>query len=155
MITARNNAMVSAPLIFFFPQKHPMLGKLVILYYFSLETEVPDDEYYDEDDHNEVVQYLLDVVDEEAQNLLNRNNTTSEAQSLLHLKKAASEDHPPGKETLKKHIVNSKILLETRCPVSNWFGKRESWHWIHVWAESFPRTTQANGCWFQWTSDAV
>uniref|UniRef100_A0A803VHV4 Tyrosine-protein phosphatase non-receptor type 13 n=1 Tax=Ficedula albicollis TaxID=59894 RepID=A0A803VHV4_FICAL len=52
---------------------------------------VPDDEYYDEDDHNEVVQYLLDVVDEEAQNLLNQNNATSEAQSLLHLKKA-SED---------------------------------------------------------------
>ncbi|NXT64484.1 PTN13 phosphatase, partial [Chaetops frenatus] len=58
-------------------------------------TEVPDDEYYDEDDHNEVVQYLLDVVDEEAQNLLNRNNATSEAQSLLHLKKAASENHLP------------------------------------------------------------
>uniref|UniRef100_A0A8C4V7Y1 Tyrosine-protein phosphatase non-receptor type 13 n=1 Tax=Falco tinnunculus TaxID=100819 RepID=A0A8C4V7Y1_FALTI len=54
------------------------------------------DEYYDEDDHNEVVQYLLDVVDEEAQNLLNRNNATSEAQSLLHLKKAALEDHLPG-----------------------------------------------------------
>ncbi|NXL96506.1 PTN13 phosphatase, partial [Tyrannus savana] len=56
-------------------------------------TEIPDDEYYDEDDHNEVVQYLLDVVDEEAQNLLNCSNATSEAQSLLHLKKAASEDH--------------------------------------------------------------
>ncbi|OXB84108.1 UNVERIFIED_CONTAM: hypothetical protein H355_012226 [Colinus virginianus] len=59
------------------------------------ETEVPDDEYYDEDDHNEVVQYLLDVVDEEAQNLLNRNSATSEAQSLLHVKKATSEDHLP------------------------------------------------------------
>uniref|UniRef100_A0A663LY17 Tyrosine-protein phosphatase non-receptor type 13 n=1 Tax=Athene cunicularia TaxID=194338 RepID=A0A663LY17_ATHCN len=58
-----------------------------------MKTEVPDDEYYDDDDHNEVVQYLLDVVDEEAQNLLNSNNSTSEAQSLLHLKKAASEDH--------------------------------------------------------------
>ncbi|XP_015480865.1 tyrosine-protein phosphatase non-receptor type 13 isoform X5 [Parus major] len=58
-------------------------------------TEFPDDEYYDEDDHNEVVQYLLDVVDEEAQNLLNQNNVTSEAQSLLHLKKAASENHLP------------------------------------------------------------
>ncbi|XP_019381501.1 PREDICTED: tyrosine-protein phosphatase non-receptor type 13 isoform X2 [Gavialis gangeticus] len=41
------------------------------------ETEMPDDEYYDEDDHNEVVQYLLDVVDEEAQNLLNRSRATS------------------------------------------------------------------------------
>ncbi|NXI53878.1 PTN13 phosphatase, partial [Chloroceryle aenea] len=60
------------------------------------ETEVPDDEFYDEDDHNEVVQYLLDVVDEEAQNLLlNRNNAASEAQSLLHLKKSASEYHLP------------------------------------------------------------
>ncbi|XP_025958556.2 tyrosine-protein phosphatase non-receptor type 13 isoform X2 [Dromaius novaehollandiae] len=59
------------------------------------ETEVPDDEYYDEDDHNEVVQYLLDVVDEEAQNLLNRNNATSEAQNLLHLKNATSDDHLP------------------------------------------------------------
>ncbi|NXG01634.1 PTN13 phosphatase, partial [Sakesphorus luctuosus] len=69
-------------------------------------TEIPDDEYYDEDDHNDVVQYLLDVVDEEAQNLLNRNNVTSEAQSLLHLKKAASEDHLPveinGKRTEDK-----------------------------------------------------
>ncbi|NXP11952.1 PTN13 phosphatase, partial [Thinocorus orbignyianus] len=63
------------------------------------ETEAPDEvaefQYYDEDDHNEVVQYLLDVVDEEAQNLLNHNNATSEAQSLLHLKKVASEDHLP------------------------------------------------------------
>ncbi|XP_061848948.1 tyrosine-protein phosphatase non-receptor type 13 isoform X2 [Colius striatus] len=59
---------------------------------YKSETEVPDDEYYDEDDHNEVVQYLLDVVDEEAQNLLNHNNATSEAQRL-HLKKSASEEH--------------------------------------------------------------
>ncbi|XP_062430305.1 tyrosine-protein phosphatase non-receptor type 13 isoform X2 [Rhea pennata] len=57
------------------------------------ETEVLEDEYYDEDDHNEVVQYLLDVVDEEAQNLLNRNNATSEAQDHLHLKNATSDDH--------------------------------------------------------------
>uniref|UniRef100_A0A663LX82 Tyrosine-protein phosphatase non-receptor type 13 n=1 Tax=Athene cunicularia TaxID=194338 RepID=A0A663LX82_ATHCN len=47
-----------------------------------MKTEVPDDEYYDDDDHNEVVQYLLDVVDEEAQNLLNSNNSTSEAQKM-------------------------------------------------------------------------
>uniref|UniRef100_A0A8C3MBG3 Tyrosine-protein phosphatase non-receptor type 13 n=1 Tax=Geospiza parvula TaxID=87175 RepID=A0A8C3MBG3_GEOPR len=66
---------------------HSVLGKLVILHYLPSGTEVPDDEYYDEDDHNEVVQYLLDVVDEEAQNLLNQNNATSEAQTLLHLKK--------------------------------------------------------------------
>lgn len=66
------------------------------MHYLSSGTEVPDDEYYDEDDHNEVVQYLLDVVDEEAQNLLNQNNATSEAQNLLHLQKAASENHLPG-----------------------------------------------------------
>lgn len=75
---------------------HFVLGKLVILHCLSSGTEAPDDEYYDEDDHNEIVQYLLDVVDEEAQNLLNQNNATSEAQSLLHLKKAASENHLPG-----------------------------------------------------------
>lgn len=75
---------------------HSVLGKLVILHCSPSGTEVPDDEYYDEDDHNEVVQYLLDVVDEEAQNLLNQNNAASEAQSLLHLKKAASENHLPG-----------------------------------------------------------
>uniref|UniRef100_A0ACB8E920 Tyrosine-protein phosphatase non-receptor type 13 n=1 Tax=Sphaerodactylus townsendi TaxID=933632 RepID=A0ACB8E920_9SAUR len=39
--------------------------------------EVQDDDSYDEDDHNEVIQYLLDVVDEEAQNLLNRSNAVS------------------------------------------------------------------------------
>uniref|UniRef100_A0A803V2Q9 Tyrosine-protein phosphatase non-receptor type 13 n=1 Tax=Ficedula albicollis TaxID=59894 RepID=A0A803V2Q9_FICAL len=61
---------------------HSILGKLVILHCLSSGTEVPDDEYYDEDDHNEVVQYLLDVVDEEAQNLLNQNNATSEAQKM-------------------------------------------------------------------------
>ncbi|NWU95270.1 PTN13 phosphatase, partial [Upupa epops] len=59
------------------------------------EMEPSDDEYYNEDDHNEVVQYLLDVVDEEAQNLLNRNNAISEAQSLLPPKKAMSENHLP------------------------------------------------------------
>uniref|UniRef100_A0A8D2NDZ2 Tyrosine-protein phosphatase non-receptor type 13 n=1 Tax=Zonotrichia albicollis TaxID=44394 RepID=A0A8D2NDZ2_ZONAL len=61
---------------------HAVLGKLVILHCLPSGAEVPDDEYYDEDDHNEVVQYLLDVVDEEAQNLLNQNNATSEAQKM-------------------------------------------------------------------------
>ncbi|OXB65976.1 hypothetical protein ASZ78_006631, partial [Callipepla squamata] len=74
------------------------------------ETEVPDDEYYDEDDHNEVVQYLLDVVDEEAQNLLNRNSATSEAQSLLHVKKATSEDYLPGTESLEKQCIYALSL---------------------------------------------
>uniref|UniRef100_A0A670KBJ4 Tyrosine-protein phosphatase non-receptor type 13 n=1 Tax=Podarcis muralis TaxID=64176 RepID=A0A670KBJ4_PODMU len=47
------------------------------------KAEVQDDDSYDVDDHNEVIQYLLDVVDEEAQNLLNRSN-------------AASGNHLPG-----------------------------------------------------------
>uniref|UniRef100_A0A8C6NEB8 Tyrosine-protein phosphatase non-receptor type 13 n=1 Tax=Melopsittacus undulatus TaxID=13146 RepID=A0A8C6NEB8_MELUD len=75
----RNNAMVSASV---FSEKTPYIRKTCPFILFSLKTEVPDDEYYDEDDHNEVVQYLLDVVDEEAQNLLNRNNGTSEAQKM-------------------------------------------------------------------------
>uniref|UniRef100_A0A8C6JTS3 Tyrosine-protein phosphatase non-receptor type 13 n=1 Tax=Melopsittacus undulatus TaxID=13146 RepID=A0A8C6JTS3_MELUD len=74
-----NNAMVSASV---FSEKTPYIRKTCPFILFSLKTEVPDDEYYDEDDHNEVVQYLLDVVDEEAQNLLNRNNGTSEAQKM-------------------------------------------------------------------------
>lgn len=85
--------MVSASI---FSEKTSYIRKTCLFILLSLKTEVPDDEYYDEDDHNEVVQYLLDVVDEEAQNLLNRNNVTSEAQSLLHLKKATSEDPLPG-----------------------------------------------------------
>uniref|UniRef100_A0A8B9J0R5 Tyrosine-protein phosphatase non-receptor type 13 n=1 Tax=Amazona collaria TaxID=241587 RepID=A0A8B9J0R5_9PSIT len=75
MIKFRNNAMVSASI---FSGKTSYIRKACPFILFSLKTEVPDDEYYDEDDHNEVVQYLLDVVDEEAQNLLNRNNGTSE-----------------------------------------------------------------------------
>uniref|UniRef100_A0A670Z081 Tyrosine-protein phosphatase non-receptor type 13 n=1 Tax=Pseudonaja textilis TaxID=8673 RepID=A0A670Z081_PSETE len=45
---------------------------------FFFKAEVQDEDSYDEDDHNQVIQYLLDVVDEEAQNLLNRNNSASE-----------------------------------------------------------------------------
>ncbi|XP_053112418.1 tyrosine-protein phosphatase non-receptor type 13 isoform X1 [Hemicordylus capensis] len=44
---------------------------------YNNNSDVQDDDSYDEDDHNEVIQYLLDVVDEEAQNLLNRSNATS------------------------------------------------------------------------------
>ncbi|NXF52335.1 PTN13 phosphatase, partial [Oceanites oceanicus] len=94
------------------------------------ETEVPDDEYYDEDDHNEVVQYLLDVVDEEAQNLLNRNNATSEAQSLLHLKKAASEDNLPVE-------VNGK-LTEDKSEDTDCDGSSLP--------EDFSEPTHVNGC---------
>ncbi|NWT13836.1 PTN13 phosphatase, partial [Vireo altiloquus] len=93
-------------------------------------TEVPDDEYYDEDDHNEVVQYLLDVVDEEAQNLLNRNNVTSEAQSLLHLKKAASENHLPVEMNGKGAEDKSE---DTDCDGSSL-------------PEDFSEPTHVNGC---------
>ncbi|NWS48798.1 PTN13 phosphatase, partial [Probosciger aterrimus] len=91
------------------------------------ETEVPDDEYYDEDDHNEVVQYLLDVVDEEAQNLLNRNNVT--AQSLLHLK-ATSEDHLPAEMNGKLTEDKSE---DTDCDGSSL-------------PEDFSELTHVNGC---------
>ncbi|NXW00921.1 PTN13 phosphatase, partial [Fregetta grallaria] len=94
------------------------------------ETEVPDDEYYDEDDHNEVVQYLLDVVDEEAQNLLNRNNATSEAQSLLHLRKAASEDNLPVEMNGKLTEDKSE---DTDCDGSSL-------------PEDFSEPTHVNGC---------
>ncbi|NXH33014.1 PTN13 phosphatase, partial [Myiagra hebetior] len=93
-------------------------------------TEVPDEEYYDEDDHNEVVQYLLDVVDEEAQNLLNRNNATSEAQSLLHLKKAASENHLPVEMNGK---VTEDKSEDTDCDGSSL-------------PEDFSEPTHVNGC---------
>ncbi|XP_025897082.1 tyrosine-protein phosphatase non-receptor type 13 isoform X2 [Nothoprocta perdicaria] len=93
------------------------------------ETEIPDDEYYDEDDHNEVVQYLLDVVDEEAQNLLNRNNATLEAQTLLHLKKAASDDHLPE--------VNGK-LTEDKSEDTDCDGSSLP--------EDFSEPTHINGC---------
>uniref|UniRef100_A0A8C4V404 Tyrosine-protein phosphatase non-receptor type 13 n=1 Tax=Falco tinnunculus TaxID=100819 RepID=A0A8C4V404_FALTI len=59
-------------------------GKICLLTYY--------DEYYDEDDHNEVVQYLLDVVDEEAQNLLNRNNATSEVPGSAIVNGKLTED---------------------------------------------------------------
>ncbi|NXL84137.1 PTN13 phosphatase, partial [Alectura lathami] len=94
------------------------------------ETEAPDDEYYDEDDHNEVVQYLLDVVDEEAQNLLNRNNAASEAQSLLHIRKAPSEDGLPAE-------MNGRLMEEksedTDCDGSSL-------------PEDFSEPTHVNGC---------
>ncbi|NXD87430.1 PTN13 phosphatase, partial [Halcyon senegalensis] len=94
------------------------------------ETEVPDDEDYDEDDHNEVVQYLLDVVDEEAQNLLNRNHATSEAQSLLHLKKATSDYHLTAE-------VNGK-LAEDKSEDTDCDGSSLP--------EDFSEPTHVNGC---------
>ncbi|NWS71921.1 PTN13 phosphatase, partial [Crotophaga sulcirostris] len=94
------------------------------------ETEVPDDESYDEDDHNEVIQYLLDVVDEEAQNLLNLNSAPSEAQSILHLKKAASENHLPVD-------VNGK-LTEDKSEDTDCDGSSLP--------EDFSEPTHVNGC---------
>ncbi|NWS18413.1 PTN13 phosphatase, partial [Pachyramphus minor] len=117
------------------PEDTPSLGFTNQMSDFSKHmdksgTEIPDDEYYDEDDHNEVVQYLLDVVDEEAQNLLNRNNATSEAQSLLHLKKAASEDHLPVEMNGK---VTEDKSEDTDCDGSSL-------------PEDFSEPTHVNGC---------
>ncbi|XP_054028495.1 tyrosine-protein phosphatase non-receptor type 13 [Dryobates pubescens] len=61
----------------------------------TAEAEPPEEDSYDEDDHNEVVQYLLDVVDEEAQNLLNRSSETPEGQNLLQLQRAAAREPLP------------------------------------------------------------
>ncbi|NXX94776.1 PTN13 phosphatase, partial [Centropus bengalensis] len=94
------------------------------------ETEVPDEDYCDEDDHNEVIRYLLDVVDEEAQNLLNRNNGPSEAQSILHLKKATSEDHLPGDMNGK---MTEDKAEDTDCDGSSL-------------PEDFSEPTHVNGC---------
>uniref|UniRef100_A0A8B9R399 Tyrosine-protein phosphatase non-receptor type 13 n=1 Tax=Anas platyrhynchos TaxID=8839 RepID=A0A8B9R399_ANAPL len=93
---------------------NPFWEKLTFYTICFSETEVPDDEYYDEDDHNEVVQYLLDVVDEEAQNLLNRNNATSEAQNLLHIKKLTedkSEDTDCDGSSLPEDFSEVRCLI--------------------------------------------
>ncbi|KAM5271776.1 tyrosine-protein phosphatase non-receptor type 13 [Ctenodactylus gundi] len=42
-------------------------------------SDIQDDEIYDDPQEAEVIQSLLDVVDEEAQNLLNQNNATGDA----------------------------------------------------------------------------
>nr|XP_056711281.1 tyrosine-protein phosphatase non-receptor type 13 [Euleptes europaea] len=84
--------------------------------YNNNSAEVQDADSFDEDDHNEVVQYLLDVVDEEAQNLLNRNN----AKSGNHLPEAN------GKLTEEKSE-------DTDCDGSSL-------------PEDFPEPPQINGC---------
>ncbi|XP_044080526.1 tyrosine-protein phosphatase non-receptor type 13 isoform X7 [Neovison vison] len=43
------------------------------------ESNVPEDDIYDDPQEAEVIQSLLDVVDEEAQNLLNQNNAAGDA----------------------------------------------------------------------------
>uniref|UniRef100_A0A8B9BQ59 Tyrosine-protein phosphatase non-receptor type 13 n=1 Tax=Anser brachyrhynchus TaxID=132585 RepID=A0A8B9BQ59_9AVES len=93
---------------------NPFWEKLTFYAMCFSETEVPDDEYYDEDDHNEVVQYLLDVVDEEAQNLLNRSNATSDAQNLLHIKKLTedkSEDTDCDGSSLPEDFSEVRCLI--------------------------------------------
>ncbi|XP_077157082.1 tyrosine-protein phosphatase non-receptor type 13 isoform X2 [Paroedura picta] len=77
-----------------------------------------DDDSYDEDDHNEVIQYLLDVVDEEAQNLLNRSH-------------ALSGNHLPGTEANGK--LTEEKSEDTDCDGSSL-------------PEDFPEAPQINGC---------
>ncbi|KAJ7327165.1 hypothetical protein JRQ81_016924 [Phrynocephalus forsythii] len=83
---------------------------------YNNNSVVQDEDSYDEDDHNEVIRYLLDVVDEEAQNLLNRSN-------------AASGSHLPE--------ANGKLAEEksedTDCDGSSL-------------PEDFPEPPQINGC---------
>lgn len=68
-----------------------------------------DDDSYDEDDHNEVIQYLLDVVDEEAQNLLNLSNATS-------------GNHLPG--TVKESCKEQVETLQDFCKIIFYEGCR-------------------------------
>nr|XP_060635261.1 tyrosine-protein phosphatase non-receptor type 13 isoform X5 [Anolis sagrei ordinatus] len=84
--------------------------------YSNNSVELQDEDSYDEDDHNEVIQYLLDVVDEEAQNLLNRSNATS-------------GNHLP--ETNGK--VSEEKSEDTDCDGSSL-------------PEDFPEPPQLNGC---------
>nr|XP_016849273.1 PREDICTED: tyrosine-protein phosphatase non-receptor type 13 isoform X4 [Anolis carolinensis] len=84
--------------------------------YNNNSVELQDEDSYDEDDHNEVIQYLLDVVDEEAQNLLNRSNATS-------------GNHLP--ETNGK--VSEEKSEDTDCDGSSL-------------PEDFPEPPQLNGC---------
>ncbi|XP_060134401.1 tyrosine-protein phosphatase non-receptor type 13 isoform X3 [Zootoca vivipara] len=84
---------------------------------YSNNSEVQDDDSYDADDHNEVIQYLLDVVDEEAQNLLNRSN-------------AASGNHLPVEANGKLAEEKSE---DTDCDGSSL-------------PDDFPEPPQINGC---------
>uniref|UniRef100_A0A8D2L2E4 Tyrosine-protein phosphatase non-receptor type 13 n=1 Tax=Varanus komodoensis TaxID=61221 RepID=A0A8D2L2E4_VARKO len=79
--------------------------------------ELQDEDSYDEEDHNEVIQYLLDVVDEEAQNLLNRSN-------------AIAANHVPGTTNGKLSEEKSE---DTDCDGSSL-------------PEDFPEPPQINGC---------
>nr|XP_006115399.1 tyrosine-protein phosphatase non-receptor type 13 isoform X4 [Pelodiscus sinensis] len=84
------------------------------------ETEILDEDYYDADDHNEVVQYLLDVVDEEAQNLLNYNNGS------------------PGDCFSADSLETNGKLAEEKAEDTDCDGSSLP--------EDFPEPTQINGC---------
>ncbi|XP_044285242.1 tyrosine-protein phosphatase non-receptor type 13 isoform X8 [Varanus komodoensis] len=84
--------------------------------YNNNSAELQDEDSYDEEDHNEVIQYLLDVVDEEAQNLLNRSN-------------AIAANHVP--ETNGK--LSEEKSEDTDCDGSSL-------------PEDFPEPPQINGC---------
>ncbi|XP_068024126.1 LOW QUALITY PROTEIN: tyrosine-protein phosphatase non-receptor type 13 [Melanerpes formicivorus] len=94
------------------------------------EAEPPEDDSYDEDDHDEVVQYLLDVVDEEAQNLLNRSSEAPEGQNLLQLRRAAARDPLPAE--LNGKLAEDKAE-DTDCDGSSL-------------PEDLSEATQVNGC---------
>ncbi|XP_036083627.1 tyrosine-protein phosphatase non-receptor type 13 isoform X4 [Rousettus aegyptiacus] len=56
---------------------HQMKGSANLI--LSKEPDVQEDDIYDDPQEAEVIQSLLDVVDEEAQNLLNKNNAAGDA----------------------------------------------------------------------------
>ncbi|ELK16393.1 Tyrosine-protein phosphatase non-receptor type 13 [Pteropus alecto] len=56
---------------------HQMKGSANLI--LSKESDVQEDDIYDDPQEAEVIQSLLDVVDEEAQNLLNKNNAAGDA----------------------------------------------------------------------------
>ncbi|XP_036083635.1 tyrosine-protein phosphatase non-receptor type 13 isoform X11 [Rousettus aegyptiacus] len=58
-----------------FPNQSPICSKCPD----NLEPDVQEDDIYDDPQEAEVIQSLLDVVDEEAQNLLNKNNAAGDA----------------------------------------------------------------------------
>lgn len=70
-----------------------------------------DDDSYDVDDHNEVIQYLLDVVDEEAQNLLNRSNAASGNHLPGTVKWAIGEKNPTNKRPFQSWCTSRDWIL--------------------------------------------
>ncbi|KAG8134361.1 hypothetical protein E2320_007483 [Naja naja] len=90
-------------------------------------TEVQDEDSYDEDDHNQVIQYLLDVVDEEAQNLLNRNNSASEthhAETNGKLLEEKSEDTDYDGSSLPEDFSETQINgCEGHCNGNRMYGR--------------------------------